>query len=62
MVKSKPWAGYRRVSRVGDRKERLRSDEMQADRINAYAATHGLTVDMLDLEEDVSGGRPIGRS
>lgn len=56
------WLGYTRVSRVGDRAERLISPEVQAERIKAYASSRGLTVHMLDPELDVSGGtveRPI---
>src|SRR5689334_10040401 len=56
------YAGYRRVSRVGDRGETLISPELQAERINAYAAARGLDVEMLPPELDVSGGkleRPI---
>ena len=56
------WLGYRRVSRVGDRGERLVSPELQAERIESYAAQHGLSVEMLPAELDVSGGkveRPI---
>lgn len=56
------WAGYTRVSRVGDRAERLISPELQGDRIEAYAQARGLDVELLDPELDVSGGkleRPI---
>lgn len=56
------WAGYTRVSRVGDRAERLVSPELQADRIKAYAQARGLDVHLLEPELDVSGGkidRPI---
>lgn len=56
------WLGYTRVSRVGDRAERLISPELQAERIEAYAAGRGITVRMLEPELDVSGGkveRPI---
>ena len=56
------WAGYSRVSRVGDRAERLISPELQQERITEYAAARGLNVDMLEPELDVSGGqveRPI---
>jgi DNA invertase Pin-like site-specific DNA recombinase len=56
------WLGYSRVSRVGDRGDRLVSPELQAERIESYAAQNGLTVEMLPAELDVSGGtttRPI---
>jgi DNA invertase Pin-like site-specific DNA recombinase len=56
-----PLAGYTRVSRVGDRQETLRP-ELQADRIRSYAETHGVEVELLPPELDVSGGkasRPI---
>jgi site-specific DNA recombinase len=49
--------GYRRVSRVGDRKDTLLSPDLQADVIEAYAAQRGIEVEMLDAELDVSGGR-----
>jgi len=54
--------GYRRTSRVGDRKETLISPELQAEVITRYAGEHGLEVEMLPAELDVSGGkvsRPI---
>lgn len=57
-----PWAGYTRVSRVGDRGDRLLSPTLQADRIQGYAKARGVDVVMLDPELDVSGGkaeRPI---
>ncbi|MGH2955650.1 MAG: recombinase family protein, partial [Solirubrobacterales bacterium] len=50
-------AGYIRVSRVGDRGERLISPELQAERIRTYAAARGLEVELLEPELDVSGGR-----
>lgn len=56
------WLGYVRVSRVGDRAETLISPAVQSERIEAYAAAKGLTVQMLEPELDVSGGkveRPI---
>ncbi len=53
----KPWLGYVRVSRVGDRAETLISPGQQRERIEAYAQANGLTVLMLDPELDVSGGR-----
>lgn len=54
--------GYRRVSRVGDRKDTLISPELQEDVINRYAGDRDLEVRMLPPELDVSGGkvrRPI---
>lgn len=51
------WAGYTRVSRVGDRGERLISPELQEARIRAYAESRGLEVEMMEPELDVSGGR-----
>jgi DNA invertase Pin-like site-specific DNA recombinase len=51
------WLGYTRVSRVGDRAERLISPELQQERISAYAKAHGLQVEMLEPELDVSGGK-----
>jgi len=55
----KPLAGYRRVSDVGDRDERLRSDALQAERIlrHARAQSPPLDVVMLDAELDQSGNR-----
>jgi DNA invertase Pin-like site-specific DNA recombinase len=57
-----PWLGYARVSRVGDRAETLISPDQQAERIQSYADARGLSVQMLEPELDVSGGkveRPI---
>lgn len=54
--------GYTRVSRVGDRGERLISPDQQAERIRSYASSRGLEVEMLPPELDQSGGkadRPI---
>lgn len=45
------------MSRVGDRGETLISPELQAERIEGYAAARGLQVEMLDAELDVSGAR-----
>jgi DNA invertase Pin-like site-specific DNA recombinase len=56
------WLGYTRVSRVGDRAERLISPELQQARISDYADGRGLRVEMLEPELDQSGGkveRPI---
>jgi site-specific DNA recombinase len=58
----RPWLGYRRVSRVGDRAERLISPELQAVRIESYAASKRLALELLPPELDVSGkevSRPI---
>jgi site-specific DNA recombinase len=51
------WAGYPRVSRVGDRGETLISPELQEKRIRAAAARHGVEVEVFPPELDVSGGR-----
>jgi site-specific DNA recombinase len=51
------WAGYRRVSRVGDRGERLISPQLQEQRILGYAQARGLDVELLEPELDVSGAR-----
>jgi DNA invertase Pin-like site-specific DNA recombinase len=56
------WAGYSRVSRVGDRKDTLTSHDEQRERIASYAHSRGLDVELLPEESDVSGGvmvRPI---
>lgn len=56
------WAGYVRVSRVGDRGERLISPELQEQRIHAAAKRAHVKVDVMPAELDVSGGkqsRPI---
>lgn len=56
------YLGYSRVSRVGDRGDRLISPELQQTRIRSYADGHGIEVEMLAPELDVSGGtieRPI---
>lgn len=53
------YAGYPRVSRVGDRDDqRLRSPEYQADLIEAFAASTGRPVRMFEAELDVSGSKP----
>ena len=55
------WAGYTRVSRVGDRKDPI-SHEDQRTRISSYTSARGLTVEFLPEESDVSGSvleRPI---
>ena len=51
------WAGYIRVSRVGDRAERLISPELQEQRIRQAAARAGVEVEVQPPELDVSGGR-----
>jgi DNA invertase Pin-like site-specific DNA recombinase len=51
-----------RVSRVGDRAERLISPELQEARIAGYARAHGVEVEVLSPELDESGGdaaRPV---
>jgi DNA invertase Pin-like site-specific DNA recombinase len=55
----KVWAGYTRVSRVGDRGDRLISPELQAERIRAYAVIRDLEVEILEPELDVSGGSAV---
>lgn len=53
-----PFAGYVRVSRVGDRTgPGFISPDVQADAITRLAAFHGLTVDEIVQELDVSGGK-----
>jgi site-specific DNA recombinase len=54
---SAPIAGYSRVSRVGDRDDTLISPELQVDRIDQYAASRGLSVEHMEPELDVSGGK-----
>lgn len=51
------WAGYIRVSRVGDRGERLISPELQEQRIHSAARRAGVEVEIFPAELDVSGGR-----
>jgi DNA invertase Pin-like site-specific DNA recombinase len=59
--------GYRRVSRVMDRKgESYMSPSIQQDDIERWAAEHGITIPNLEddgytLEEDVSGATPIDK-
>jgi site-specific DNA recombinase len=58
MVKSsKPIAAYMRVSRVGDREERLRSPDLQRGTIERFASQEGLTVEWFPAELDVSGSK-----
>jgi DNA invertase Pin-like site-specific DNA recombinase len=55
----KPYAGYVRVSRKGDRdEERLRSPDFQRQTIERYAAGDGLALRMFTPEIDVSGSKP----
>lgn len=57
---SLPFAGYVRVSRVGDRTgPGFISPDVQADAIARLAAFHKLTVDEVVRELDVSGGKAI---
>src|SRR4051812_16412531 len=58
MVKpSKPLAAYMRVSRVGDRDDKLRSPDFQRDAIARYANAEGFAVEWFDPELDVSGSK-----
>src|SRR5215471_4873291 len=54
---TKPLAGYIRVSRVGDREERLRSPDYQRQAIERFAQAEGLDVRFFDPELDVSGSK-----
>lgn len=59
---SKIWAGYGRVSRVGDRTDTLISDKQQVERNTEFAARRGLELEQFPIELDVSGAkssRPI---
>lgn len=56
------WAGYGRVSRVGDRTDTLISDKQQVERNAEFAARRGLQLEQFPIELDVSGAkasRPI---
>lgn len=53
------WLGYTRVSRVGDRGDRLISPELQEQRIRGYAASRGIELEMMPPELDVSGGKSV---
>ena len=56
------YAGYVRVSRVGDRAETLISPQLQEREIREWAKRRGVSVEMLPAELDRSGGddtRPI---
>jgi site-specific DNA recombinase len=59
----KPLAAYMRVSRVGDREERLRSPDLQREAIERYARAEGFSVEWFAPELDVSGStraqRPV---
>src|SRR3954447_26964185 len=54
---SNKFLGYARVSRVGERDERLRSPEYQAERIIDAAKRERVEVELLPPELDVSGGK-----
>ena len=54
---SKPFGGYVRVSRVGERDERLRSPQFQTTGIEAKARAEGVAVEMYEPELDVSGSK-----
>lgn len=49
------WLGYTRVSRVGDRGDRLISPELQRTRIDGLVEARGWQVEHLEPELDVSG-------
>ena len=51
------YLGYRRVSRVGERGERLRSLDFQAHDIEAAARREHVEIEMLPPEVDVSGSK-----
>jgi site-specific DNA recombinase len=51
------WAGYTRVSRVGDRGDKLISPELQADAIRGWARSRSVDVELLEPELNESGGR-----
>jgi site-specific DNA recombinase len=54
---SDKFLGYARVSRVGERDERLRSPEYQGERIMDAARRERVDVELLPPELDVSGGK-----
>lgn len=61
-TQNKPYAAYIRVSRVGDREERLRSPEYQRQAIERFAQAEKLEIEWFKPELDVSGSkakRPI---
>ena len=51
------YAGFGRVSRVGDRGDRLRSPEMQTAAMTSFATAEGLALDEVVVELDVSGSK-----
>lgn len=51
------WAGYTRVSRVGDRGDRLLSPELQSEAITAWARARKAEITLLRPELNESGGR-----
>jgi site-specific DNA recombinase len=55
--RAKPYGGYIRVSRVGERDERLRSPDFQAAGITAKAKAEGVPVELFEPELDVSGSK-----
>jgi DNA invertase Pin-like site-specific DNA recombinase len=58
MVKpAKPLAAYMRVSRVGDREDKLRSPDFQRQAIARYAEGERFAVEWFDAELDVSGSK-----
>lgn len=52
-----PWAVWGRVSRVGDRDEKLRSPEIQESIARGFAEREGLEVDEVVIGIDVSGAK-----
>lgn len=52
------FVGYGRVSRIGDRKDRLRSFEFQERDIRAAAASRGLQLTEIITDPDESGANP----
>lgn len=57
-----PWAGIVRVSHVGGRGgDSFHADVEQAGEIERYAAAHGLEVEILPPELNVSGGLPLAQ-
>src|SRR5581483_727388 len=52
--------GYIRVSRVMGREgDSYMSPSIQRDDIEKYAATHGIEIDRIETDEDVSGGKAV---
>lgn len=59
---SSRWLGYHRISRVGDRPDTPVSEGEAERTVRDYAERKGLTVEMLPVEKNISGGkmqRPI---